>query len=333
MSAIDPDEAPLFDIDATHEPDVESDGGKGGESKPEGVTLPFDVLEFGNGLLPDSALESIGVGGHRLHNVAAQAFGQWRNLAASAGIDLTCTDSYRTLAQQQRLKQLKPKWSATPGRSVHGWGFAVDVSVGTPPRSFGASVLDWLKENGPPNGWFLGRPKDEPWHWVYRGISGAPPAASTSTPKPVSTTGSSTAGTSSGGDPMLVSNDVVFMGSNGLLVRIARGLLGTVPADEFDAATDAAARAFQAVNALTVDGRIGPQTWPKLRNITAPSDRSNLSQGATGDAVTWLQRRLGCLPDGQFGAKTDASVVSFQAAAGLTVDGRVGPITWGALTR
>jgi len=341
MSAIDPDEAPLFDIDATHESDLEPDGGKGGASKPEGVTIPFDILEFGNGLLPDSALESIGIGGHRLHSIAAQAFGQWRNLAAGAGIDLTCTDSYRTLAQQQRLKQQKPQWSATPGRSVHGWGFAVDVSIGTPPKSFGVSVLNWLKENGPPNGWFLGRPKDEPWHWVYRGTSGAPPAASTATSTatpqsaPVSTPAASTptASAGSGEDPLLVSNALVFLGSTGLLVRIARGLLGMAPADEFDAATDEAARAFQTANALTVDGRIGPQTWARLRSVTAPADRSPLSQGATGDAVAWLQRRLGCTPDGQFGPKTNAAVLSFQAAAGLAADGRVGPITWGALAK
>ena len=168
MSLIDADEPPLFDIGTIHEPDVD-DGGKGGVGKPEGVTIPFDILEFGNGLLPDSALEKIGIGGHRLHRTAAAAFAQWRALAAGAGIDLTCTDSYRTLAQQKQLKAAKPTLSATPGRSVHGWGFAVDVSIGTPPKGFGQSVLAWLKQTGPTIGWHLGRPKDEPWHWVYRG--------------------------------------------------------------------------------------------------------------------------------------------------------------------
>lgn len=326
MSTIDHDEPPLFDVAATHEPDVELEGGRGSSTRPEGVPLPFDILEFGNGLLPDTALEPIGIGGHRLHRIAADGFRHWRNLAAGAGIDLTCTDSYRTLAQQQRLKELKPEWSATPGRSVHGWGFAVDVSIGIPPKGFGMTVLNWLQQNGPPNGWFLGRPKDEPWHWVYRGTDGA---LSTST----STTATSTTSSAVGGDPLLVSNTEVFTGASGLLVRIARGLLGVTPADDFDDVTDGAARAFQAANALTVDGRVGPKTWPKLRSVSAPAQRPALTQGATGDAVNWLQRRLGCTPDGRFGPQTHASVISFQAAAGVAVDGVVGPVTWGALTK
>lgn len=326
MSTIDFDEAPLFDLGATHEPDTEPEGGRGSSSKPEGVELPFDILEFGNGLLPDSALESIGIGGHRLHQTAAQGFRRWRDVAVGAGIDLTCTDSYRTLDQQKRLKELKPQWSATPGRSVHGWGFAIDVSIGTPPKSFGPSVLNWLKENGPPNGWFLGRPKDEPWHWVFRGIGGAPPPTTSATTASTTTSGTAV------GDPVLVSNAEVAVGASGLLVRIARGLLGLGPADSFDEATDAAARAFQAANALTVDGRVGPKTWARLRSVSAPAERPTLAQGSSGDAVNWLQRRLGCSPDGQFGPKTGASVTSFQAAASLAADGRVGPITWAALT-
>lgn len=316
MSVIDPDEPALFDVDATHEPDV--DDGDKGVGNPEGVTLPFDILEFGNGQLPESALEPIGIGNHRLHATAARAFRHWREVASGAGIDLTCTDSYRTLAQQQQLKQQKPQWSATPGRSVHGWGFAVDVSIGMPPQGFGQSVYSWLKQNGPPNGWFLGRPKDEPWHWVYRGGSGTVAASSTSTV--------------AGGDQLLVSDAEVAMGATGLLVRIARGLLGLTPADNFDDQTDAATRSFQTANALTVDGRIGPRTWAELRSITAPADRPELAQGASGPAVEWLQRRLACAPDGDFGPRTNTAVLSFQAAAQLTVDGRVGPLTWRALT-
>jgi peptidoglycan hydrolase-like protein with peptidoglycan-binding domain len=37
--------------------------------------------------------------------------------------------------------------------------------------------------------------------------------------------------------------------------------------------------------------------------------------------------------DGDFGRKTKVAVRSFQRAHGLAVDGIVGPITWGALTR
>ena len=140
----DQNEPPLFDIDAMHEPDGEDDADdKGGPLLLEGVNIPFEILEFGNGQLPDTMLQKIGVSSHRLHPTAAAGFAHLHQLAAAAGIDLTCTDSYRTLDQQVTLKQLKPDWSATPGRSVHGWGFAVDVAVGSPPKAFGASVLKW----------------------------------------------------------------------------------------------------------------------------------------------------------------------------------------------
>jgi hypothetical protein len=333
MPSVDLNEEPLFDIEATHEPDVDGGEERGGPTVLEGVTIPFDILEYGNGRLPDDQLESIGIGSHRLHRTAAQGFAQWRELARQAGIDLTCTDSYRTLALQERLKKEKPKWSATPGRSVHGWGFAVDVAVGTPPTAFGPSVLQWLKENGPPNGWHLGRPKDEPWHWVFRG-TGAP--ITTPTPGGTKTdtkaNGSDSALQTPADDALLASNATVSAGSTGLLVGILRGLLGLPPGEAFDADVDAAVRAFQQSNGLTVDGRVGPITWGTLRRVTAPVDRPILALGASGDAVQWLQRRLARKPDGQFGPRTQEAVTGFQRAAALSPDGRVGPITWGALT-
>jgi lysozyme len=62
-----------------------------------------------------------------------------------------------------------------------------------------------------------------------------------------------------------------------------------------------------------------------------------LRQGATGQTVIDLQQRLNGrgfevgAPDGDFGPKTKAAVMAFQKAAGLGVDGIVGPATWGAL--
>lgn len=62
-----------------------------------------------------------------------------------------------------------------------------------------------------------------------------------------------------------------------------------------------------------------------------------LRRGSSGVCVTTAQRMLagrGFNPgpqDGQFGAKTDTAVRCFQQAAGLTVDGVVGPQTWAAL--
>ena len=63
-----------------------------------------------------------------------------------------------------------------------------------------------------------------------------------------------------------------------------------------------------------------------------------ISNGSSGDDVRRLQRLLVEMKfldytgvDGIFGNNTEASVRMFQESAGLTVDGIVGPQTWGAL--
>ena len=63
-----------------------------------------------------------------------------------------------------------------------------------------------------------------------------------------------------------------------------------------------------------------------------------IGDGSSGDDVRRLQRLLVEMKfldytgiDGIFGNNTEASVRMFQESAGLTVDGIVGPQTWGAL--
>ena len=62
-----------------------------------------------------------------------------------------------------------------------------------------------------------------------------------------------------------------------------------------------------------------------------------ISLGATGDAVSRLERALrrtpdpGLTVDGVFGAQVQTAVEQFQSGAGLVVDGIVGPLTWAAL--
>ncbi len=314
-------EPPLFALDETDEPDDSEElVSRGGPIRSEGVQIPSDVIDYGNGLLPDSLLQRIGIGSHRLHSTAAAAFGRLRDQAAAAGIDLTCTDSYRTLNEQKELKQRKPTLSATPGRSVHGWGFAVDVSIGSPPKPFGMTVLRWLKENGPVHGWFLGRPRDEPWHWVYRGTetsmlpadnAGLGTYIAPNSDQPTTTSATTQAGTTQ--------------------AKIVRGLLGLPPGDQFDDATLDAVRGFQQANGLVVDGVAGPLTFAALCRVTAPTDRPELAVDSTGEQVRWLQRRLGRTPDGVFGPRTESTVIEFQRNRGLTPDGKVGRRTWAAL--
>lgn len=66
------------------------------------------------------------------------------------------------------------------------------------------------------------------------------------------------------------------------------------------------------------------------------SSEPTLSEGSTGPAVTLLQRDLNITGahlkvDGDFGPDTEAAVRHFQSVSGLTVDGVVGPDTWGEL--
>ncbi|MGH9186100.1 MAG: peptidoglycan-binding protein [Acidimicrobiales bacterium] len=62
-----------------------------------------------------------------------------------------------------------------------------------------------------------------------------------------------------------------------------------------------------------------------------------LRLGSDGEWVEYLQAQLAGLGhdpgtvDGDFGPRTEAAVVDFQADAGISVDGIVGPQTWGTL--
>ncbi len=103
----------------------------------------------------------------------------------------------------------------------------------------------------------------------------------------------------------------------------------------FGVLTESAVKAFQAWAKLAADGIVGPLTWEKLDD--ADKSDPTLRNGSKGVAVRGLQRRLreaGYGPDeidGRFGDQTEAAVRAFQEAAGLDVDGIVGPATWAAL--
>src|SRR5215475_3888773 len=64
--------------------------------------------------------------------------------------------------------------------------------------------------------------------------------------------------------------------------------------------------------------------------IPPSDDKPMLQKGDTGPYVFELQKKLGVLiADGDFGSITDTWVRAFQAACGLSVDGKVGNMTWG----
>ncbi|MGB3494654.1 MAG: peptidoglycan-binding protein, partial [Elainellaceae cyanobacterium] len=110
----------------------------------------------------------------------------------------------------------------------------------------------------------------------------------------------------------------------------------------FGELTESAVQEFQRQQGLTVDGIVGGSTTNALRR--APADNVSassgvLSNGARGEAVTALQRRLQSIGyydgpiTGVYGSLTEDAVRRFQAARGLTVDGIVGTSTADAIDR
>jgi len=92
--------------------------------------------------------------------------------------------------------------------------------------------------------------------------------------------------------------------------------------------TNEAVRTFQSDHHLTVDGKVGDQTWPVLI--------IEVQNGSTGDAVNAVQSQIhsrsGWLTiDGIFGPDTESAVTNFQEDTGLSADGIVGPYTWNYL--
>lgn len=129
---------------------------------------------YPNGLIPPSAMCSLGVGGHQLRCDAAAAYrAMSAAFAADMGAPICITDSYRTYASQVDLYGRKPALAAVPGTSNHGWGLAVDLCGGI--DEFGTPQYQWMVANAGRFGYLHptwadpGNGREEPWHWEYAG--------------------------------------------------------------------------------------------------------------------------------------------------------------------
>src|SRR3954467_13971466 len=109
----------------------------------------------------------------------------------------------------------------------------------------------------------------------------------------------------------------------------------------YDQATELAVRHFQQVRGLSVDGRVGEETYRALNEARwSLGDRLlryDPDRRMRGDDVINLQDRLHELGydagpvDGVFGPETEAGLRAFQRDYGLTADGTCGPATLRAL--
>lgn len=143
-----------------------------------------------NGRIPDEQLVTLGVDTYtrpiRLMGPAAESLVR---VSQASGIRLgreSISDSYRDYARQVAYEKNPPNHvglAATPGKSPHGWGLAIDAR---------GSLLVWLAAHGAEYGW-IRTIKAEPWHFEYvavldRHIPKPKPApASPSAPAPAPT--------------------------------------------------------------------------------------------------------------------------------------------------
>jgi N-acetylmuramoyl-L-alanine amidase len=114
-------------------------------------------------------------------------------------------------------------------------------------------------------------------------------------------------------------------------------------AAEFDEQTELAVRAFQQSRGLSVDGRVGEETWRALDaarwRLGARVLYQSVPDPLVGDDVRQLQERLLEMgydvgrADAIYGSRTARAVAMFQREVGLVPDGACGPHTMGALRR
>ena len=146
-----------------------------GDIGADGSCSPPSGQPEANGFLsPASLCPLVTAPGHRLRTDAARAFDALSTARrAATGTALCVTDSYRDLPSQVDVFRRKPALAATPGRSQHGWGLAVDLCGGV--QTFGSEPHQWLQLNAPAFGWHhpawarIGGSRPEAWHWEYVG--------------------------------------------------------------------------------------------------------------------------------------------------------------------
>jgi hypothetical protein len=262
------------------------------------VVLPKDLKGIEPGKLPANLLKAV-PGGGKMHSIAACAWMAMIEKAKAEGVELKPTssgDTYRDYDSQkqgfltryqlaaipgQSTKTFEGKtWYlkkgmamlATPGKSQHNLGLAVDVASASEPKR-----LNWLIENVKEFGFSWEVVPEEPWHlryvcgdnipasvkaWMNANGANAPaapaPAAPAPAPAPTAAAAKSSGAVAYPGTP-------VTTGSTGNAVKAIQTKLGLTPVDgDFGAKTAAAVKKFKTSNGLPQDSIVGPKVWAKL---------------------------------------------------------------------
>ncbi|GMQ84871.1 MAG: hypothetical protein BMS9Abin07_0436 [Acidimicrobiia bacterium] len=143
-------------------------------------------------------------------------------------------------------------------------------------------------------------------------------------------------------DPLFDGSRILRIGDRGADVRRLQEILNELGISSgradaiFGPVTAGAVRGFQLDKGITADGVVGPNTRAALDAHYDPGTQQPnriMRRGDRGPDVVALQQALAAAgyppgpADGIFGSRTNAAVLGFQGAEGLTVDGLVGPIT------
>lgn len=123
------------------------------------------------------SIQVINIGGKSVSKPTGHAFLKMQAGANAAGVKLSLTSGFRTVAEQTRLYKCYQTGScnngnlaARPGYSNHQNGFALDLSTST-----------WLAKNAAKYG-FVRTVAKEAWHYEYRGKDPGGPCTKGTTP-------------------------------------------------------------------------------------------------------------------------------------------------------
>ncbi|MBC7707619.1 D-alanyl-D-alanine carboxypeptidase family protein [Polaromonas sp.] len=147
-----------------------------------GKLEPSELAALG-GPWGDNSINPIGLEGFKGLAAAYQA---------EFGKPLKVNDSYRSYDEQvqtkaKKVKEGKPNEAASPGKSTHGWGFALDLGDGI--ERFDSPQHKWMKENAHKFGWIhpaWAEPNGsapEAWHWEFAGPQEAPQPSAQAQPQ------------------------------------------------------------------------------------------------------------------------------------------------------
>jgi hypothetical protein len=163
--------------------------------------IPADLSGVPNGRLPNHLLVTVDMPGAdaRCHPQLARALrAVQHDCRAATGVELTNVGHYRSFNDQIALlrqryvrasegtrfwdgswwRRMSGAPVATPGRSDHGWGLAVDAAVWHQGRAvpvYRSAAWGWIREHLTSYGlcWAWDDEHEEPWHWHLYDI-GAP---------------------------------------------------------------------------------------------------------------------------------------------------------------